>query len=970
MISSLLASAILAAAPDLSAAITEARRTFIEDGDDRVSATATHRVISHADGSLELQGEQPLTLSLQSVGRGGAKPCRAVAQARLVEPAAPRTVRTQRACALEETWTNGPEGLAQTFILKRPPPGTGALTLSVAVRGPWHHHDANGQVFAGPGAATALRYGNAFVVRAGRKLPIAVRHVAGGLELEVPRALIDAPGAFPMIIDPVLSNEVPLDPNVSGVQALPTVEQTPAIALNSSGLPMVVWVDNRRQNGTDIFGARLDSTGSLLDSQAIPVALEPGHQLEPTICADGSGWLVAYATEGLANVYRVRGVRVDSQGAVGTPFLIDSGRQPALAASGSGSSLIAYVDPSLVPRVARITGTTSTLEASGNPADGTASRPAIAATATSWFVAWVSEASGSPAVICALSMDGGVLQSRVLSAGPAATNPTVAMGGATGDIAFVYWEQSGNIVGARADSILPLAVHSNARSPALASAASGDVPTLGFLEANRLTVIDASSGSTMVANVSARARDLVLAATSLVYAAWTEDTLLGADVWTASLLPGGNTPPSPFVLSQAPAPQRLPHVAFPEGSRDGLAVWVEGSARVLAARVQLQTDGSVSVASAFEVLRTGSGGVVGLDVAASVHGGDFAVAWALAGGTVAVALTDLNRVTGAPIELVVPTTTAGSGASTSPALAWDSASASWVVAWGQGLAGVKSRLVSTAAVASGVRSHSQEVVTNLGLACLNGTCLVAWQRALDSNVRSTVFAAGISTTNPFPIPIPIAVGEQPVVTDDGTDFIVGYRSTVGFTFARVNPLTGVVESPGSVTATAGSRLGSLSLARGTPPVMAWSELDTAAGISNLYVERMRFPPPRVLAARGLVPAIGTVGLSQSSGVLVFQRYDVDPNVQSMRGWATGFAFPAADAGVDAGVDAGIGDAGTDLDAGIDAGVDDGGSAADGGVVETPDAGTVIFTSSGCTCQSLASAPLALALLLMSRRTRR
>ena len=259
MISSLLVSVFFAAAPDVGGAITEARRAFIEDGDDRVSATPTHRVVSHADGSLELQGAQSLRFSLQAVRREGAKPCRATVTNRVVDERAPRTLHTQRACALEERWTNGREGLEQTFILQRPPAGTGALTLSLSVRGPWHHHDVNGQVFSGPGAVDALRYGNAFVVRAGRKLPIEVTHVEGGLELKVPRELVEAPGAFPMIIDPVVSTEVPLNPTLTGSVPLPGNEHSPAIALNGMGQPMVVWVDDRRQIGTDIFGARLSA---------------------------------------------------------------------------------------------------------------------------------------------------------------------------------------------------------------------------------------------------------------------------------------------------------------------------------------------------------------------------------------------------------------------------------------------------------------------------------------------------------------------------------------------------------------------------------------------------------------------------------------------------------------------------------------------------------------------------------------
>ena len=182
---------------------------------------------------------QPLRIALQSVGREGAAPCLAGLISREAQT---NTIISQRACGIEERWTNEREGLAHAFVVKHAPEGTGGLTLRLSFEGPWHHEDARGHVFKGPGAAALLRYGNAFVVREGQRLPITVRHVDGGLELRIPRAMVDAKNAFPMIIDPLLSAEVPLDSSLR-YEPPPTSEEAPAIAVNSQGMAMVGWVE-------------------------------------------------------------------------------------------------------------------------------------------------------------------------------------------------------------------------------------------------------------------------------------------------------------------------------------------------------------------------------------------------------------------------------------------------------------------------------------------------------------------------------------------------------------------------------------------------------------------------------------------------------------------------------------------------------------------------------------------------------
>ncbi len=955
MIVALLLSSLLGAAPDVGAVITEARRTFIDDGDDRVSATPTHRVISHADGSLELQGAQPLRLSLQSVRREGAAPCRTETKRRAVDPASPRTVRTTRACALEETWTNGPDGLAQTFTLARPPRGTGALTLFLSVVGPWHHQDQGGHVFRGPGAADSLRYGNAFVVRGERKSPLVVRHVEGGLELVVPKEVVDAPQAFPLHIDPLVSAEVPLDPDAVTLDAPPTDEHSPAIATNSLGEAMVVWVDDRRQRGTDLFGARLTLSGTVRDATGLPVSVEPGNQVGPTLCGEGTGWLIAWASE-VNGGSEVHAVRVNNLGLLATPFVVAEGAQPALAAKGtSAQSYLAYVNPTGALEVVELSGTSITSLATSTAPMGRASNPAIAGTESKWFAVFVSTLGTNPATIWGLTQENGVLVSTQVSSNLVveASRPTVAMGvGPLGGVApYVAWEQ-GTAVMSQSPGVNGPQSFSLASSPALVRTTSGTLlapPTLGFFRSSALTLVDLNDGSLSSVPVSVRARELALAASGRLWAVWTENVLGGnGDVWMTSFAAGAS--PTPAVVAQAAPTQRQPHVAFPNGSLDGVAVWLEGDRVIRGARVQLQNDGRVSLGGSF-LIADPIVPVLALDLASSGTGPDFLVVWTLAGGAVQGIQTYTDAPsTGGAIPFSIQ------GATSPPAIAWEDQNGLWVVAWGTGTEAV-ARTLTPGAFPTALRTLASAAASpHVELSCLRGKCLFALETAAGG--QAGLFGASSGSTGS----IFSFTGAQPVVTHDGTAWVVGWRAPAGFGFAQVDPSTTVFTTLGPLNQPTGLRFSQLSLAPGTPPVLAYVENDGDGGAA-IVIDRVGLPGQRAFLAHGLMPSLGTQGtLPDARGTVVYQRYDAEPGVQAIRAWGTGFAFPAPpDAGVDAGVDAGT-------DAGVDAGSSDAGETPG----ELPDAGVIIFRTTGCTCQSLDAAPLGLALswLLRRRRERR
>jgi hypothetical protein len=117
---------------------------------------------------------------------------------------------------------------------------------------------------------------------------------------------------------------------VVGAQSNPRVS---ACGANS----LVVWEDYRGDGVTcDIYGARLNSTGTVMDRNGIAIATGTGNQELPSVSFDGTRLLVAWRER--SNRW-VRGARVSTDGAVLDP----SGFNISLGVAGSaGISVCGY----------------------------------------------------------------------------------------------------------------------------------------------------------------------------------------------------------------------------------------------------------------------------------------------------------------------------------------------------------------------------------------------------------------------------------------------------------------------------------------------------------------------------------------------------------------------------------------------------------------------------------------------------
>ena len=137
-----------------------------------------------------------------------------------------------------------------------------------------------------------------------------------------------------------------LDPDGIAISTATGYQWASAIAFDGANY-LVVWQDDR--NGWDIYGARVDQTGQVLDPNGIAISTSNNTQLEPAIACNGTYCLVVWEDRrnGLdADIY---GTRVNQAGQVLDPGGIaistanNTQREPQIA-SNSTNYLIIWED--------------------------------------------------------------------------------------------------------------------------------------------------------------------------------------------------------------------------------------------------------------------------------------------------------------------------------------------------------------------------------------------------------------------------------------------------------------------------------------------------------------------------------------------------------------------------------------------------------------------------------------------------
>jgi len=125
-----------------------------------------------------------------------------------------------------------------------------------------------------------------------------------------------------------------LDPTGIPICTLAGHQLYPDVASNGE-LFLVVWADDRLCTGCrDLYGARVNADGSVLDTDNIPISTTPGVHPEPRVVSDGKDFFVVWEDHGsdyrrrfgipvlipaLSKNGEIRGTKVSSQGIVLDP---------------------------------------------------------------------------------------------------------------------------------------------------------------------------------------------------------------------------------------------------------------------------------------------------------------------------------------------------------------------------------------------------------------------------------------------------------------------------------------------------------------------------------------------------------------------------------------------------------------------------------------------------------------------------
>ncbi|MFN7131838.1 MAG: hypothetical protein ACK4N5_07140, partial [Myxococcales bacterium] len=180
-------------------------------------------------------------------------------------------------------------------------------------------------------------------------------------------------------------------------------QQNPSVAFNGSSY-LVVWTDDRADQ-QDIYAARFDADGNLLDPVGIAVSTAANEQATPVVAAIGSDFLVVWSDRRSGTSWDLFAARIGADGTVKDPGGIAvsnaSGDQsePAVAC-GVTECLAAWRDTRTTTNgdvyFARLSPAGSVLDLGGKLLEtlsGVSSSPAVAFDGTQYLGGWVTGTS-------------------------------------------------------------------------------------------------------------------------------------------------------------------------------------------------------------------------------------------------------------------------------------------------------------------------------------------------------------------------------------------------------------------------------------------------------------------------------------------------------------------------------------------------------------------------------------------------
>jgi hypothetical protein len=262
-------------------------------------------------------------------------------------------------------------------------------------------------------------------------------------------------------------------------------QQRPSVCFNGADY-LAVWQDTRDRQ-SNIYGARVSSSGIVIDTSGLPITTAPDYQINSSILSDGEHCLVSWQDERNIDYSDIYCTRVNQFGIVlDTANILVSGRansQEAPSVAYDGTNYFAVWSDNrngiYDPQTSSIYGTRinphgSLLDSMMlliSSAQGCHVTPSIAFGGTNYLVAWKQTGVNGGIRLKRVNTSGNLLDSLEIQF-YGGWNPDVAFDGENYLVAWDNWEnifgaridQSGNIIGDVFISVAP----EEERTPAIA----------------------------------------------------------------------------------------------------------------------------------------------------------------------------------------------------------------------------------------------------------------------------------------------------------------------------------------------------------------------------------------------------------------------------------------------------------------------------------------------------------------------
>jgi hypothetical protein len=822
------------------------------------------------------------------------------------------------------------------IVIAHPLAGAGPLRVEADVRG------AQGPIVRADrsvrwpvGAGRAVQMGE-LVVRdaSGAELHRALPEANGSrLALRVPARVL-AEAKYPLTLDPTVSPEIPVSQPTYGPAT--NYQQAPAVASDGTGF-FAVWADDRKIDDTDVFGARIDRWGNVLDESGILISHAAGGEFAPAIAWDGTNFLVVWEDRRSGYVSDIYGSRVSPSGVVldptGIPITTNSSSSdlsPAVAWGGN-SFLVTWsaawggVSSGILG--ARVSPGGSLLDPTPIPiSSGPKSEltPTVAAGAQGFFVAW-EDRRADPA-----DASGDIFGTRIASDGTVVDPAGVAISTAAGAqrapaLAWdgteflTVWQDDragpqSNIVGARVSSqgavLDPAGITVSAAAglqgdptvawdgtrflAAWADGRNGSPDIYGTRLSPQGTVLDASgvaistSPDGEVTPALAHSGTQFFAFWQVFFQSGADDDVRGARVTGALNV----LDPTGIAVATAAPYQFSPSLAW--NGKTFLVVWGEArldhSSEIYGARVD--ADGAVLDGTGIPIASTSS---LQFDPKVVWSGTRFLVVWTVFHNGTGYDISGA-RVTSAG-SVLDPGGIAISTASNSQNyadVAWDGSN--YFVVWQDERSGSSSKIFGARVTNSGsVLDPNGILVSPAANAQVSPTVawngshhLVVWEevRSGASDIYATRVTSSGTVVDPNGLPISTAISDQsvPDVAWNGTNFLVVWHARAGsetdIRGARVDAGGTTLDANGiSISSAPGDQRDPSTAANGATFLVVWK--DERSGTPD--VRATRVTGATVNDGQGFVVAGAASRSSQPSVIsgagkfaVAYDRYAPEP----------------------------------------------------------------------------------------------